>query len=161
MKPSQNRWRNALPMTSASAAKRLFAARQRFKRANTIWAKGFTLIEVVIVAAIAGVLGATAIPQFLGTKDRAEQRAVVAESVGLAKECATAFVENVSQLITDPGATTVNCGDTTADVDILSSSFASGNVDCSDTLVSVTSQVSLLITTGGVISCGDAPGGAS
>mgnify|MGYP001181469726 CR=1 FL=1 len=87
-------------MTSASAAKRLFAARQRFKRANTIWAKGFTLIEVVIVAAIAGVLGATAIPQFLGTKDRAEQRATVAEAVGLAKECATAYVEGVENALT-------------------------------------------------------------
>ena len=144
-------------MTSASAAKRLFAARQRFKRANTIWSKGFTLIEVVIVAAIAGVLGATAIPQFLGTKDRAEQRATVAEAVGLAKECATAFVENVSQNNTDPGGTTVNCGETTVNVDITSSSFASGDVNCSDTLVSATTQVSLLITTNGVISCGDGP----
>lgn len=144
-------------MTSASAAKRLFAARQRFKRANTLWAKGFTLIEVVIVAAIAGVLGATAIPQFLGTKDRAEQRAVVAESVGLAKECATAYVEGVENAaIINPSGGTVSCGSAAGPINIDSASFATGTVDCADTTVANTSQVSLSITSAGVISCGDA-----
>ena len=143
-------------MTSASAAKRLFAARQRFKRANTIWAKGFTLIEVVIVAAIAGVLGATAIPQFLGTKDRAEQRATVAEAVGLAKECATAYVEGVENAsISDPGGTVVSCGSAAGPINITSSTFASGDVNCADTTVTGTTQVSLAITSAGVISCGD------
>ena len=49
---------------------------------------GFSLIEVVVVSALALVLGRVAIPRFLGVRDRAEARAKTAAAVGIAKECA-------------------------------------------------------------------------
>ena len=45
---------------------------------------GFTLIEVVVVSAVALVLGLAAIPRFLGVRDRAEARAKTAVAVGIA-----------------------------------------------------------------------------
>ena len=146
-------------MTSASAARRLFAARQKFKRANTLWSKGFTLIEVVIVAAIAGVLGAVAIPQFLGTRDRAQARAQTAEAVGLAKECATFFTEGVPAPVASPGdgiGETVSCGDTTVGVTINSGTFpaATATLNCAATLLATgTTQASIDVSITGAIDC--------
>jgi len=51
-------------------------------------AKGFTLIELMIVVAIVGILAAVGIPKFIGVKDNADGAAKVGEVIGLAKECA-------------------------------------------------------------------------
>jgi len=56
---------------------------------KTLKEKGFTLIELMVVTAVAGVLGAVAIPQFLGARDIAEAKAQVAAAVGIGKECQT------------------------------------------------------------------------
>ena len=139
-------------MTSASAARRLFAARQRFKRANTLWSKGFTLIEVVIVAAIAGVLGATAIPQFLSVKDRAEAKAMTAEAVGIAKECASMQIDGAGTVIPPTTGAATSC-DGNTNVTITSQTFnATVSVDCAGTTISGTS-VTLSVDTSGVITC--------
>ncbi len=50
--------------------------------------RGFTLIELMIVVAIVGLLGAVALPQFLGARSAANAGARIGQIVGQAKECA-------------------------------------------------------------------------
>ena len=56
---------------------------------KTLRQQGFTLIELMVVTAIAGVLGAVSIPKFLDARKASETKAIIAEQVGLGKECST------------------------------------------------------------------------
>ena len=59
------------------------------KKGRNLLEKGFTLVELMIVIVIVGVLSAVALPNFLGTKDKAEAGAQIGEMAGFAKNCAT------------------------------------------------------------------------
>lgn len=57
------------------------------KKGRNLIEKGFTLVELMIVIVIVGVLSAVALPNFLGTRDRAEVGALTGSMIGLAKQC--------------------------------------------------------------------------
>ena len=87
--------------------------------------KGFTLIELMVVTAIAGVLGAVAVPKFLDAREVSEAKAAIAETVGAGRECqnwlsagaTTSGMERPEITITG-GTAAIPCGGTTtADTD--------------------------------------------
>ena len=74
------------------------------KKGRNLVEKGFTLVELMIVIVIVGILSAVALPNFLGTKDKAEAGAQIGSIVGLAKQCSlNAIQESVDNI---PGTVT-------------------------------------------------------
>jgi type IV pilus assembly protein PilA len=50
-------------------------------------AKGFTLVELLVVVAIVAILSAVVMPRFLGARATADSGAKIGQAIGLAKEC--------------------------------------------------------------------------
>ena len=131
---------------------------------KTLKEKGFTLIELMVVTAVAGVLGAVAIPQFLGARDIAEAKAQVAAAVGIGKECQTWIQTDGTGLkaapTTQPGGPTVSCDSSDAEGTVTSVAFKAvpaRTIKCLtlDTSTSTADVTKALITVGvdGSASC--------
>ena len=136
---------------------------QQLRQRQNLVRKGFTLVELMIVVAIIGLLSAVALPQFLNARDRADVKAKIGETVGLAKECAVFSAEADSGVsyVKYPRGGSVDCGKTNTAVRSFSSrAFPVGMVvDCVDqkSLTTTTAGITITVTTEGQMSCDVTP----
>jgi len=102
------------------AQRALFQRLQSSKKRNKLTQAGFTLVELLIVIVVIGILSAIAIPNFLNTRDRAQQQANEASAVAAARACATALLSGATTLPTAPtsGGTAATASACAADTPI-------------------------------------------
>ena len=106
------------------------------KKARNVLQKGFTLVELMIVIVIVGILSGVALPNFLGTRDKAQAQGVIGAMAAQAKICSS------NMIIGDPNEIPAVAG-----IDVSGACSGAGTVDITNSAAFVADN------TGGVL-CG-------
>ena len=103
------------------------------KKGRNLLEKGFTLVELMIVIVIVGILSAVALPNFLGTRNKADAQSAIGAMSGFAKLCSANMINNDGSALAGTGAGTditvsntgagTNC-DGDGDVTLVHTAFA-------------------------------------